>query len=181
MNRIHPLLDDWLILIEKHITQRPLMKPSDVYKLLYQGILGPEHLIASESAFAKRLQAEFETLPDDLEEPLFENLHPHKTLLRINLKPYKTAAYDFAQLLDACLQTARRKWGTPEELRSLWESLCNSYNQHKFAVFSTNEMDEFTAWLASHDYPAVHHSTAYRQAYQPAYRLVASDLAAHWK
>lgn len=180
MNNIHPLLEDWLILIDKHIERRPLMEVRDVYKLLYQGIRGPEHLITSKSAFSKRLEAEYKELTANWDDPVLEAIHPQGILLRINLKPFKAAELDLTQLLEVCLQTARRKWGTPEELRSLWESLCNSYSQHKFGVFSAREMDEFTAWLASHDYPAVHHSQAYRQAYQPAYRLVAADLVAQW-
>jgi hypothetical protein len=35
------------------------MEPGDVYKLLYQGVRGPEHIIGSEAAFRERLLAEF--------------------------------------------------------------------------------------------------------------------------
>jgi hypothetical protein len=181
MNHTQPLLDDWLILLEKHFNQRPLMKVRDVYKLLYQGILGPEHLIVSESAFAERLVAEYEGLTADYDDPLLEAIHPNKTLLRINLKPFKAAEYDLTRLLDACVQTAQRSWGNADKLRLVWEAFADSYDRLKVVVISANEMEEFTTWLASHDYPPVHHSPAYRLAYQPAYRLVAADLALQWK
>ena len=43
-------------LIDEHLTRRPLMAPADVYKLLYQGVLGPEHLVTSPGDFAARLE-----------------------------------------------------------------------------------------------------------------------------
>ena len=44
--------------ISQHLAQRPAMQAQDVYKLLYQGVHGPEHLIASAESFLARLQAE---------------------------------------------------------------------------------------------------------------------------
>jgi hypothetical protein len=32
-------------LIDEYLARHPAMEPRDVYKLLYQGVLGPEHLI----------------------------------------------------------------------------------------------------------------------------------------
>lgn len=180
MKHIHPKLEDWLILIKNHINKRPLIKPSDVYKLIYQGILGPEHLISSESIYAEHLKAEYEGLTANGDDPLLEIIHPHATLVRVNLKPFKAAELDLNMLLDASFQTAKRKWGSITELRSLWETLVYNYHREKRAAFTQDEMFEFTSWLVSRDYPAVHHSQAYRQAYQPAYRLVAADLASQW-
>lgn len=41
-------------LIKEHLARRPAMEPRDVYKLLYQGTRGPEHIIASPKAFTER-------------------------------------------------------------------------------------------------------------------------------
>jgi hypothetical protein len=180
MNLTEPQLDEWIILLKKHLNRRTLMQPRDVFKLLYQGILGPEHLVDSPSAFADYLQAEYEALAPDLDDPLLEAIHPHQNMLRINLKPFKAAGLDLNLLLDACLQTASRPWGTPQVLRSLWESFASLYRQRPFAAFTGSEITDFTTWLASHDYSPVHHSPTYRQAYLPAYRLVASDLTGPW-
>jgi len=48
-------------LLDAHLSRYPLMQPEDVYKLLSQGILGPEHLISSpgdESFTLRRLYVE---------------------------------------------------------------------------------------------------------------------------
>lgn len=177
-NRPDPTLDDWIILIEKHIAQRPQMQVRDIYKLLCQGLLGPEHLIASPTAFAERLRAELEGLSPDQGDPLYEAIRPNRTLLRINLKPFKAAWLDFDALLDACLRTAEITWGDPADLRHLWKSFVSAYHQRPFAAPTPAELDDFTEFLATQDYPAVHHSQIYRQAYGPAYRLVAADYTA---
>lgn len=176
MNRSDLPLEDWIILIQEHIAQRPQMQARDIYKLLYQGLLGPEHMIVSPTAFAERLRAELESLSPEQGDPLYEAIRPGQTLLRINLKPFKNAGLDFGALLDACLRTAEITWGEPSDLRHLWESFVSSYHQRSFAAPKPAELDNFTAILTGHEYPAVHHSQIYRQAYGPAYRLVAADF-----
>jgi hypothetical protein len=175
-----PQLDDWMILLKHHLNRRPLMQPRDVFKLFYQGILGPEHLFGSATAFAERLYSEYETLVPNLDDPLFESIHPGQTLLRINLRPFKAARLELDPLLDACLRTGRRSWGFAVDLHNLWDSFTDIYGQGQLAAFTPDELTDFTAWLACRDYPAVHHSQVYRQVYLPAYRLVASDLAVQW-
>lgn len=49
-------------LIDQHLGWYPSMEPRDVYKLLYQGVRGPEHIIGSEAAFREGLLAEFAPL-----------------------------------------------------------------------------------------------------------------------
>lgn len=169
-------LDDWIILVKKVIARRPQMQARDIYKLLYQGMLGPEHLIASPTVFAERLRAELDGLSNDQGDPLFEAIRPDQTLLRINLKPFKDARLDLEALLDACLQTAEITRGNPAELRHLWESFISAYHQRPFAAPTITELNDFTAFLAAHNYPAVHHSQVYRENYAPAYRLVRADF-----
>lgn len=49
-------------LIDQHLGWYPSMEPREVYKLLYQGVRGPEHIIGSEAAFREGLLAEFAPL-----------------------------------------------------------------------------------------------------------------------
>ena len=48
--------------LDTHLARYPLMALQDMYKLLYQGILGPEHLIAEPEAFTARLLAELDAV-----------------------------------------------------------------------------------------------------------------------
>jgi len=168
-------------LIDDHLARYPVMEPADAYKLLYQGVLGPEHLIASPEAFAARLRAEYDSVPSDEAELLWEPVRPDGALGRVNLRPLKARGGDVERLIAACLETAGRTWGTPDELRAAWATFVEMCRAGRWAAFSLTDVlalpapgaqAQVSERLAAEGYPPVHHSTAYRQAYQPAYRLV---------
>src|SRR4030042_1109453 len=120
-------------LIGDHVTRYPAMEPADIYKLLYQGVLGPEHLIASPEAFAARLRVEYGTVPPDEAELLWEAVRPDGALGRVNLRPFKAGGGDVERLIDACLETAGRTWGTPAELRAAWATFVELYRAGRWA------------------------------------------------
>ena len=166
-------------LIDEHIARHPVMEPSDVYKLLYQGVLGPKHLIASPADFAAQLRAEYQDVSSDETEPLWEAVRPDGALVRLNLRPLKAQGGDVEQLIAACLRTAERVWGTKEELRDVWAEFVELCRAGQWEIFSLPEVLTFSAWLGEHDYPSVHHSVRYKEASKPAYRLVCSDFLPH--
>ena len=159
-------------LIDDHLARYPAMEPADVYKLLYQGVLGPEHLIASPQVFAARLRAEYGAALPDKAEPLWEPVRPDGALGRVNLRPFKAGGEDIERLIAACLETAARSWGTPAELRAGWATFVEMCQAGRWAAFAPPDLLVLSERLAAEGYPPVHHSTAYRQAYRPAYRLV---------
>jgi len=168
-------------LIDDHLAWYPAMEPADVYKLLYQGVLGPEHLIASPQAFATRLRAEYDAALPDEAEPLWEPVRPDWALGRVNLRPFKAGGEDIERLIAACLETAGRSWGTPAELRAAWATfveLCRTVlyltgtGSGRWSAFPLATVLALSDRLAAEGYPPIHHSAAYHQAYRPAYRLV---------
>jgi hypothetical protein len=74
------------VLIKEHLARRPAMEPCDLYKLLYQGVRGPEHLISSPEAFTERLVKEWHELDFADSDPLWESIRPDGSLLRLNLR-----------------------------------------------------------------------------------------------
>jgi len=168
----------FLELLDTHVARYPLLTGQDAYKLLYQGVLGTEHLAADPEDFAERLRAEFAAVPPAApsaalragDEPLYEPVRPDGRLLRVNLRPFKAAGGDVEQLLDACLTAAAARWGAPEELRAAWAAVAGACVAGRWPRLG--DVGTFSAWLDARDYPAVHHSPLYREAYQPAYRLI---------
>ncbi|MGB9722741.1 MAG: hypothetical protein ACP5OO_03965 [Chloroflexia bacterium] len=159
-------------LIAGHLARHRAMAPCDVYKLLYQGVLGPEHLVAS-ADFDDRLRAEYAALPAEANEPLWEEVRPDGELGRINLRPFKARGGDLERLLAACRKTAGQIWGTVEELREVWARFVEQCQSGLWEEFPLPEVRALAAWLEEQGYPAVHHSPAYRAANRPAYRLLA--------
>ena len=158
-------------LIDEHLARYPAMEPVDVYKLLYQGVLGPEHLIASPEAFAARLRAEYDAQPSDETEPLWEPVRPDGALGRVNLRPFKAGGGDVERLIAACLETAGRAWGRPAELQAAWAAFVELCQSGRWQAFSLVGILALSEQLSAEGYPPLHHSSAYRQAYRPAYRL----------
>ncbi len=165
-----------LALIDSHLALYPLMRAQDVYKLLYQGLLGPEHLVANAQAFRTRLLAEYESVVPDAHEPLYEHVRPDGRLLRAKLRPIKAQGGNPDLLLAACLQATAMAWETPGALRAAWGAVTAAHLSDRWPEIE--HLTPFSAWLAAHDYPPVHHSGRYREAYRPSYRLVAGPIEA---
>ncbi len=166
----------YLDLLDRHAARYPLMTWQDAYKLVYQGVLGPGHLVSDPEAFKARLLAEIlhAAPPPAADEPFYEPIRPDGRLLRVHLRPYRARGGDPDRLLAACLATAAAPWGAPGALRTAWAAVAGAGRAGRWP--GLGEMTAFSAWVEAHDYPAVHHSSQYREAYRPAYRLV-SDTA----
>jgi hypothetical protein len=158
-----------------HLARRPRMETRDVYKLLYQSVRGPEHIVVSPQAFRERLQAEWAALEDGPDDPVWELIRPDGSLLRVNLRPYQAAGGRLDVLADACLLTAGLDWGVPADLKRKWGRLEAEWAGLEAKFSGLQDYAGFSAWLEAENYPAVHHSEVYRRLYRPAYRLVAAD------
>ena len=140
---------------------RPETRAQDAVKFLFQGMLGPGHLIPSREAAEARAAREMAALAPDPEEPLFEPLSP--AWCRMNLGralaerltpaavaammtfPVRDAGFSRADVLAVC--------------RRMAESGAVELPDEALAGIT----DE--GWLPSH-------SEEYRKAYRPAYRVV---------
>ena len=155
------------------------MELQDVYKLVYQGVLGSEHMITSPDAFAERLYQELEHLTgpeDDLPELLWEPIRPDQSLGRLNLRPFTAGLGDVHRLISACMETGKHSWGTRAGLQASWKIFIDLCRDDRWPGFAFQNDASFSDWLEIEAYPVVHHSTAYREAYRPAYRLVAQKF-----
>lgn len=168
--------DPLVSILEAHLAQRPAMELRDIYKLLYQAVRGPEHLISSPQAFTEQLAEEWVALDPGEDDPLCESIRPGRSLLRLNLRPYKAQGGQLDGLVTACLETARRPWGTQAELQKAWEGFTAACRDHSWPGLALEPVEAFTSWVEDNGYPPVHHSAQYRGLYRPAYRLVAADI-----
>jgi hypothetical protein len=171
-------LEDVVSILSEHLNLRPFMQVQDIYKLLYQGVIGSEHLLESPGSadaarqFEGRLRAEFEMLEPGENEPLFESIHPAGSLQRLNLRPYKARQGDLSRLSAVCLDTARQARGTKAELQAAWKLFERACREGTWPGLSLSDSLAFSDWLNENDFPSVHHSQLYRATYQPAYRLI---------
>jgi len=146
----------------------------DLYKLLHQGVAGPGHAIEDPGMARAWLEREWSGLRDpDGNEPLFEPLSADGRLVRVNLRPWRSAGLDRERVLTAFLETAEAVTPSPDEIRSAMDAIrACSGSLAVEADIPAVQLDSLFAKLATEGYPAVHHSAGYRQAYSPAYRVV---------
>ena len=166
--------DSLLKLIQQHLSWYPLMEPRDVYKLLYQGVLGSEHIISSTEKFKSYLLLELDKLSADPAERLLEPVRADKMLLRLNLRPWKARHNELDQLITVLLETGETPSGTQATLQATWVRFIELCEIGRINQFTTNTVHGFGAWLVEMAFPVVHHSDTYRRAYHPAYRLISS-------
>jgi hypothetical protein len=163
-------------LLQQHLSWYPLMEPRDIYKLLYQGVLGSEHMGGAPADYAQHLQMEFDRLIADPAARLLEPVRSDKRLLRFDLRAYKNLQTNLDQLLPVFLETMKQSWGTQAELQETWASFVGLCESGRIKSFPMGTVHSFNAWLEKLEFQAIHHSETYRWAYQPAYRLISAQF-----
>jgi hypothetical protein len=164
----------WLPLLQQHLSWYPRMELRDVYKLLYQGVMGAEHLMPSREEYTRYLRAEFEPLQPDPSGRLLEPIRPDGALHRLNLRPYKARQPELDALVPHLIETAQVITGTKPELLAAWDEFTQLCFTGLIQRFDRRSIEQFSWWLEQVDYPAIHHSEIYSREYQPAYRLIAA-------
>lgn len=162
-------------LLSAHLVRYPAMQLDDIYKLLHQAALGPGHAVENPAAARKRLDEEIATVGEAPGELLQDVISPDGRLARVHLRPYLAAGGDPDALHRAFVATANSYPPSPDKLARF----CGCLGDLAAAggiPFARDEVVAYFDQVARDGYPAIHHSVAYRNAYQPAYRVVALDL-----
>jgi hypothetical protein len=153
------------LVLRNHLDRYPKMEPQDVYKLIYQASLGNEHLMTDTSALREYLLDELKAVEAPTMEPSTEALTPDGELVRLNLRPFKSAHGNPEELLKAMLETARTFKKSERQLEA-WLR----------AIEQRGTETAFFQRMRRERYPSVHHSDAYEAAYKPAYRVILKKL-----
>lgn len=162
-------------LLSAHLQRYPAMQLDDIYKLLHQAALGPEHAVDNPGAARKRLDAELAGIEAASNEPAQDVISPDGRLGRVHLRAFLAAGGDPDALHRAFVETAASYPASPDKLAKF----CGCLGDLAAAggiPFAPEEVTAYFDHIAQQGYPAVHHSEAFRQAYRPAYRVVALDL-----
>jgi hypothetical protein len=162
-------------LLGHHLKRYPLAQLDDVYKLLHQAALGAGHAMDDVGVLRQRLDAEVAALAAGPEEPVADAISPDGRLARVHLRAYLEAGHSVESLFDAFVQTAREYPSSPDKLAKFCGCLADLAAAGGIP-FDQAEVSRYFARIAEDGYPVVMHSAAYREAYKPAYRVVAFDF-----
>ena len=155
--------------LKGHFQSYPQLQVEDVFKYLFQSAFGCEHLVSSEEKALAYIEREYETVSQTANsyiEPLDgEYSRVYLSCLNDGLKP-ETLAKLF------CLSAKKEENGRAalEEKIEVAKELVAS---GKLPIDQEAFAQKLAVWQEL-GYPAVHHSNAFREAYKPAYRVIAN-------
>ena len=154
-------------ILREHAKRYPLMQPTDAVKLIYQNEFGGGHLIRDEQACLNYLRREYADLEKDPTVPLYEDIG--NGIVRVNLAAVKPE--DLEQLVKNFIDSAAKHKGMLESFLNKLKVLETLTAEGVFP-FDTNALSAYLYEYKAAGYPAVSHSPEYRQAYNPAYRII---------
>jgi hypothetical protein len=117
------------------------------------------------------MEREIADMGDGPSEPVVDPISPDGEIVRVHLRPYLLHGGSIEKLVEAFVRTAREQRGDIALLESYWAIAVRLGN------FSAADLDEFIQPVKAENYPAVHHSAEYRNAYHPSYRVVSQKVA----
>jgi hypothetical protein len=154
----------------------PAMEIADAYKWLYQATQGGEHAVGDLEGAQRWLEQEWVALGPPLpDEPLVEPLRPDGAVVRLHLRPYRTAGGEAAALLGAFVASAATFPPERAAFTSVWRQLGEHLAQASLGALTREKWARLDAAMAIKGYPAEHHSSAYRAARQSAYRVLTAS------
>lgn len=155
-------------LLQEHFDTHPDLEIQDAVKFLYQSHMGPGHLIQNETEAYSRLNKEWDQVTAD-------SLAAASTSLgggycRLHLAACKGLGLSPKTLFRLFLLTAQQ--AQPDR-----SSLEHDLDLIYLLPFPREEVSHWLQDYCCQGFPAVSHSSKYRSAYSPSYRVVFSRLA----
>ena len=154
-------------ILREHTKRYPLMQPCDAVKLIYQNEFGGGHLIRDEQACLNYLRREYADLEKDPTAPMYEDIG--NGIVRVNLGAVREEALE--QLGQDFIASAAKHKGTLDSFLNKLEVLISLTADGVF-TFDADALNAYLSEYKAAGYPAVSHSPEYRQAYNPAYRVI---------
>jgi hypothetical protein len=145
----------------------------DVYKLLFQGVMGVAHILEDKEQAKRYLENEFAgvNVSKFLDEPLVEDVSVSGEVVRVNLRPFKRLGPSLNRLFEAMVVSAERMKEDKETFMTLWNRFIGLVKAGRLD-FDHEALVEFDKVTKDKGYPPIHHSKEYVRANKPTYRVV---------
>ncbi len=152
--------------LKEHARAHPKMAPEDVFKFLYQGVFGCEHLLADPESVIRRIQKEEKSLAR--RECRAEPLSAFYCRVPLGWLAPKTLGSLF------CRSANEGQKGTAAQLERELQRTEALVREGVFS-FRPEEFEKARTEWAAQGYPALHHTPEFRKVYHPAYRVIGAE------
>lgn len=151
---------------------------ADAYKYLFQATMGGEHAAPDREAATAWLEREWNEMGETTaNENTWETLCPDGSVGRLNLRPFKRSGSKQADLVDAFLASSREFSSDKQKFIAAWGELGQRLKKKKIGRLDHRSWQAFDREMKEKNYPAARHSSGYRDAKRPAYRVLTLDVA----
>ena len=155
-------------IIERQFEKYRNVEVQDIYKTLYQGVFGPEHLICEK--MRQNLYEEFEKAEPEMG-MMFERISPVFEIYKVDIRLYKYYKGTKEDLFDMLQKSAGIKSGNPNVFRIIWEQFKKINDDKNY--FPIKKITKFEKkYSIPEQLPVLHHSKKYRKANKPSYIVI---------
>ena len=153
-----------LVSLEEHLGTHGQALGQDAVKYVFQGMLGPGHLLTDPDHVMKRVGQEMDGVKPDPQEPLTEDLGP--VWMRLNLRRAKAEGISPAWITEMMMHGPQPGYTRQDVM---------DFIRRHMDTIRAEGLQEAAARLEEEGYlPS--HTEAYRGAYAPAYRVVSRSF-----
>ena len=183
-------------LLHYHYQLFPYSQIEDFYKLIYQAVMGPNHLIYSKERAFYYLNQEIKNLLFLLENPceksvkqlnqmtpLFVDISLHIPIVRLNLLPYITQKDELQKiekiekLFFYFVRSAEEIIPKKENLIHTWQKVGEIIKNRELGI-DISKYEEFTEKIIHTNFSIISHSIEYKNKYNPHYRIIKKNFLA---
>ena len=170
-NRARQVLSDYL-------RRFPEAQLQDVYKLCFQDIYGPGHIIKDSASCVQYIIREMEQVDTaDTRYPDYEYAGVEGNYVRVNIKVLKQGRFDLGRFVQLLMLSARQEKPMPiYDWRGQWQRLQTMLGTFQPRPHNFEADASLLQQMFDRGEYVFHHSTRFNQAYGPHYRLIRRDL-----
>ncbi len=162
-------------LIYCHLELYPAMELGDVYKLLYQSVMGPAHILQNKELAYSYLKNEFDSPNENHENDLYVDISLDHELVRLNIPVFRKQC-SLNALFEMLCETQRKIIPDKDKLKHYWLALGSLIEGNTFEQFTPDRWNRLNKLLNEHVFPHFSHSAVYKNLYRPSYRIVLREL-----
>lgn len=160
--------------IERYMDNYPEARLQDIYKTFYQDHFGPGHMITDTAMARQYLYSELSG--NDVSWLVYyEPTGREERFVRVFLAAVADSLISAEELLDAFIRSANEFQEPQTEWITEWSEIVRTIRENEIYVEGFEE-DEPKLTEAARNNQAMHHSRAYKDAYNPHYRIVRRDI-----
>ena len=164
--------------VNRQMQAYPKSRLLDIYKSCFQDYMGAEHLVSARQRVKAYLDEELNTTSlDNLMPWYYEPCGIDSSYYRVSIRAIKESLVSEDLLLNAFIRSANTEnRPSVESWSKRWHKIIGTIDQMKLDMPNFQEDKQFIDSVLSVGKYAISHSSDYREAYHPHYRIVERSI-----